>query len=95
MASKVDGVISKINPSGTTYVLASNAYGYCETAAATAAKVIDMTGFSLIEGITVHIKFKYANSASNPTLNINGTGAKPIMQYGTTAAAGSAATTGW
>lgn len=94
MASKVNGVISKINPSGTTYALASNAYGYCETGAATAAKVVDMTGFSLIEGVTIHIKFKNSNSASNPTLNINGTGAIPIIIYGTTAA-GSSSSTGW
>ena len=95
MASKVNGVISKINPSGTIYALASNAYGYCETGAATAAKVVDMTGFSLIEGVTVHIKFKNNNTASNPTLNINGTGAKPIMQYGTTVAGTNSSTTGW
>ena len=95
MASKVNGVISKVNPSGTEYALASNAYGYCETAGATAAKVVDMTGFSLVEGITIHVKFLYANTASNPTLNVNNTGAIKIMQYGTTAAAGAAATTGW
>lgn len=96
MATKVNGVISKINPTGTTdYALASTAYGYCETGAGTAAKVVDMTGFSLIEGITIHVKFLYANTAANPTLNVNGTGAKGIMQYGTTAAGGTAATTGW
>jgi len=95
MASKVNGVISKIQPADDAYAIASSAYGYCETAAATAAKVVDMTGFSLIEGITVHIKFKNANTASNPTLNINGTGAKSIMQYGTTAAGSSNTTTGW
>lgn len=95
MASKVNGVISKIQPAEEAYAIASSAYGYCETAGATVAKVVDMTGFSLVEGVTVHIKFKNANSASNPTLNVNGTGAIPIMQYGTTAAGNSAATTGW
>ncbi len=96
MASVVDGYIGKLNPgNGTEYAIGSTAYGYCETAAATAAKAVDMTGFTLFTGATVHIKFKYANSASNPTLNVNGTGAKPIYQYGTTAASTSAATTGW
>lgn len=95
MASKVDGVISKINPSGTTYALASNAYGYCQTGKSTKAKVVDMTGFTLVEGVTIHVKFQYANSASAPTLNVNGTGAIPIMVYGTTTAGSNSATTGW
>lgn len=95
MASKVDGVISKINPSGTTYALASNAYGYCETDQSVKAKVVNMTGFSLTEGITIHIKFKNANTTSDPTLNVNNTGAIPIMIYGTTPAGSATATTGW
>lgn len=85
MASKVSGLIQKINPGNNTkYSIASTAYGYCDTAEATAAKTCEMTGFELLEGTTIHIKFKYANTASNPTLNVNGTGAKSIIQYGTT-----------
>ena len=96
MASIVSGYIGKLNPGdGTEYALGSTAYGYCETAAATAAKTVDMTGFTLFTGATVHIKFKETNSAGSPTLNVNGTGAKPICQYGTTAAGSSSATTGW
>ena len=96
MATKVNGLIQKVNPgNGTQYSLASTAYGYCETAAGTAAKVVDMTGFTLLEGTTVHIKFKERNNASSPTLNINGTGAKNIVQYGTTAAGTSDSTNGW
>jgi len=73
MASKVSGVIEKIQPngsSGTAYAIASTAYGYCETAAGTAAKVVDMTHFKLYEGVTIHIKFKEENSAASPTLNV-------------------------
>lgn len=95
MASKVDGVISKINPSGTAYALASNAYGYCQTGKSTKAKVVDMTGFTLVEGVTIHVKFQYENTASSPTLNVNGTGAIPIMIYGMTPASSSSGTTGW
>ena len=54
-----------------------------------------MTGFLLVTGATVFIKFQYANSASNPTLNVDGTGAKPIYLYGTTRASTASATTGW
>ena len=81
MASKVSGIIEKIQPNGsssTYYAIASTAYGYCETTANEAAKVIDMTGFKLYEGVTVHIKFKYANTAARPTLNVNSTGAKAV-----------------
>lgn len=85
MASKVSGLIQKINPGNNTeYSIASTAYGYCETAEATAAKTCEMTGFNLLEGTTIYIKFKNANTASNPTLNVNNTGAKPIVQYGIT-----------
>lgn len=86
MASKVSGVIEKIQTggsSGTAYAIASTAYGYCETDAGTAAKTVDMTDFKLYEGVTIHVKFKNSNSASNPTLNVQGTGAKPII-YGIT-----------
>lgn len=86
MASKVNGIISKISPESTAYALASSAYGYCETAAATANKVVDMTGFALVEGISIHVKFKYANTAASPKLNVNSTGNISIMQFGTTAA---------
>ena len=85
MASHVSGYIGKINPgNGTNYAIGSTAYGVCDTAANTAAKTVDMTGFTLVTGATVHIKFTYGNSATNPTLNINGTGAKSMVQYGTT-----------
>ena len=48
MATQVSGYIGKLNPgNGTSYALGSTAYGYCETDATTAAKVVDMTGFTL------------------------------------------------
>ena len=52
----------------------------CATAADTAAKTASITSgeFVLINGAQVTVKFTYANSVKNPTLNINGTGAKPI-----------------
>lgn len=96
MATKVAGYIGKLNPGdGKSYAIGSTAYGYCETAAATAAKVVDMTGFTLVEGATIFVKFKERNSASNPTLNVNGTGAKPIYRYGTTRPGTTDAANGW
>lgn len=96
MATKVNGLIQKVDPGNSTqYSIASTAYGYCETPAATKDKVVDMTGFTLLEGTTIHVKFQYANTASAPTLNVNGTGAKNIVQYGTTAVGTTPETNGW
>lgn len=53
-------------------------YGTCVTAAATAAKVVALTGFALYTGAQVTVQFTYANTAANPKLNVNGTGAKYI-----------------
>ena len=86
MTSQVSGYIGRINPgNGTNYALGSTAYGYCDTAADVAAKVVDMTGFKLEIGATIFVKFENANSVATPTLNVNGTGAKSIYRYGTTA----------
>lgn len=63
-------------------------YAVCSTAAGTAAKTatISLSGtLSLFNGLTVRIKFTYGNTAGSPTLNVNGTGAKAIRSYGTTA----------
>ena len=58
-------------------------YGTCTTAAATAAKTVSIDGFkTLHSGATVCVKYTYANEAANPTLNVSGTGAKPIALNG-------------
>ena len=47
----------------------------CSTAAATAAKVAtldDSTGFSLTAGVMVAVRFTYGNSATTPTLRVDG-----------------------
>lgn len=68
-------------------------YGYCTTAAATVAKVVTVSPAvtELTTGLTIAVKFQYANTGSNPTLNVNSLGAKAIKRYGTTAAGTSAA----
>lgn len=53
-------------------------YGTCATAAATAAKVVSCPGFMLQTGARISVKFNNANTAANPTLNVNNTGAKSI-----------------
>ena len=71
-------------PGDYTKLLRTNvAYATCSTAAATAAKVltINATGnaeWELREGSVIYARFAETNTASNPTLNVNGTGAKSI-----------------
>ena len=72
-----------------------NYYGVCTTAAGTAAKTVQIDGFELVTGAMVIVKFDNSNSASNPTLNVSGTGAKPMYRYGTTAISTGTTTTGW
>lgn len=63
-------------------------YGTCSTAAATAAKTVALTGFSLVTGAEVTVKFTVTNTAASPTLNVNSTGAKPIYYRGAAITAG-------
>lgn len=58
-------------------------YGTCGVSASTQTKTATCTGFALTTGATVHIKMTNVNTASNPALNVNSTGAKPIRLYGT------------
>lgn len=63
------------------------AYATCTTAAGTAAKGATVTGnslWALSVGSVVGVKFTNTNTAQNPTLNVNSTGAKPIY-YNTAA----------
>lgn len=63
-------------------------YGTCSTAAATAAKTVACTGFALVTGAEITVKFTVTNTAFSPTLNVNGTGAKAIYYRGSAITAG-------
>lgn len=63
-------------------------YGACSTAAATKAKTVTLSGFTLVTGAIVGVKFSYDNTAAAPTLNVNSTGAKSIYYKGEAIAAG-------
>lgn len=63
--------------------VAASGYGTCATAAATVAKVVTLSGFLVSPGRIGAVRFTYANTAANPTLNINSNGAKPIFYQGT------------
>lgn len=63
-------------------------YGTCSTSAETVAKTVSCTGFTLSTGAIITVKFTVTNTASNPTLNVNGTGSKAIMYRGSAISAG-------
>lgn len=63
-------------------------FGTCSTAAATAAKVVACTGFKLVTGARIIVKFTITNTVANPTLNVNGSGAKAIQYRGSAISAG-------
>ena len=87
---KIDNTTHEIIPNGITYCT-------CDTAEGTAAKVATVVSgnFSLFTGARVVVKFTNKNSASSPTLNVGGTGAKPMRRYGSTAMGTDATTSGW
>lgn len=83
-------VINQIKLGSVEYAIAASAYAECSTAAGTAAKVATIctdsdttnTAFTLIKGVSVQVKFTNTNTAANPTLNVNATGAKSIYHGG-------------
>lgn len=68
-------------------------YGVCSTAAGTAAKTVACSGYGLITGSEITVKFSNTNTAANPTLNVNSTGAKAIYYRGAAITAGFLAAT--
>lgn len=89
VTNTAQGVASGGGGTGTPYF-----YGTCSTAQGTAAKVVvcpEFTGADLTAGTLLFVDFTAANTASNPTMNVNGTGAKIIYRYGTTRPSTSAA----
>lgn len=66
-------------------------YGSCSTAAATVEKAVALTGFVLATGARVTVRFTVTNTAANPTLNVNSTGAKAIKYRNAAITAGALA----
>lgn len=57
-------------------------YGVCSTAGEYTNKTVSCTGFTLVTGAKIAVKFEHANTADGHlTLNVNGTGAKTILPF--------------
>ena len=68
-------------------------YGTCGTSAATVTKVVALSGFTLITGKAITVKFTYGHGCAAPKMNVNGTGAYPI--YGNSAPLDYPSAYGW
>lgn len=85
-------VIEKIQTGQTVHLIGSTFFATCSTTAATAAKVAlpstgsasDFTDNELTTGLTVHVFFTYANTATSPTLQVGNSTAKGIKRNGQT-----------
>ncbi len=71
-----------------TYLKDNRWYATCATAAATVAKTAALPGFILKPGAWAVVRFSNTNTAAGATLNIGGTGAKPIQYHGKALTAG-------
>ena len=73
--------IQGVNFDGTSSIVN---YAVCTTAADHAAKEVSLRGFDLVKGALVHIKFANGSTNTEPTLNVNKTGAHAIKWNGET-----------
>lgn len=77
---KKNGVqkVSYTGSSSATADITGDWYGTSSTSASTAAKSVSCSNYTLTSGERIAVKFTYANTASNPTLNVNSKGAISI-----------------
>ena len=82
--AQLQAILNKIQPlvdTGSTAPLGFG-YGVCETAGATATKTVSITNTVLTPGGIIAVNFVNAFTASDPTLSVNGSAAKPIKLFG-------------
>lgn len=63
-------------------IVGFNPVGKCLTAGDVAEKTVDCENFTLAENSVFTVRFEHTNSASRPSLNVNGTGARAIKYRG-------------
>lgn len=90
-----NGLIEQVQIGSDLFGIASTAFGTCTTTSGVQEKTVSIPGFALNEGVTIHVRFTNTNSATNPTLNVNGTGAKEMRLYDGSVMGTTAETTGW
>ena len=73
--TRIEGMLI---PDDIDYTFDKPYFGVCETAAATQTKVVTCDEFRLEKGALLAVQFTYANTATSPSMNVNGTGAIAI-----------------
>ena len=84
-SSGLDSVVSRVDKTemklAGTYALSQTSSGTTAKAATITPALSDTSKWELTTGTIVTVKFTNANTAANPTLNINSKGAKAIKTY--------------
>ena len=81
--------VGTVTVGSDTHLVGATLYGTCSTAANTAAKVVNCPNFdTIVVGVMIAVKFSNGNTATSPTMNVNGTGAKNILIHGITSLGG-------
>lgn len=75
------GYIKDVKIGNDTHLIEPILYGTCSTAADVAEKVVSIPNFELVSYVRIAVNFTYNNTVSNPTLNVNNTGAHGIYYY--------------
>ena len=72
------------NINGISFDGSSNVinYGTCSSSESATEKVVACSGFTLINGAMITVYFSKSNTVAQPTLNVNSTGAKNIINKG-------------
>lgn len=71
---------------GALHPIAASLYGTCSVGENQVEKTVNLPNFdTLLPGVMVQVKFTNGNTAANPTLNVNATGAKQIFLNRTSA----------
>ena len=81
-AALTTDIIYELIYDGTYYQIVNDItprMGTCSTKNSTAAKVTTCPGFVLYNGAVAVVRFTVTNNAATPTMNINGTGAIPLL----------------
>ena len=73
MAAQVEVTINNVT---NTYTIRT---GTSSTAADTAAKVVELSDFTLAKDAVIRVRMEFANTLKNITLNVNNTGAKTVV----------------
>ncbi len=82
--AQVQAILNKIQPIVETGSVSPLGFGYSAsvTAGDNPAKTVGFQNFILTPGAIIAVLFVSAFTASNPTLSVNGSAAKPIRLYG-------------